>query len=177
MIANQTSNTSKLTSTIMHHSQLFVLSFLALASHISASPLESRTSVNCLDVRTGLDPSCWAKLNMTGWVDHWNATTPRSPATGNSGSTGNPFDESSPLGDIGFDYGTPTSSAVATPSVTPGACLSGELWSNCFLRLGLGTSGQDCSKINPTVCVAPKAGAPPHLAQRFYGIWNIYGEC
>lgn len=163
----------------MHHSQLFVLSFLALASHTSASPLESRKTVNCLDVKTGLDPSCWAKLNMTGWVDHWYATTPRSSVTENSGSTGNLFDESSLSNEIGFGLGTPASSAVAMPSVAPGACYSDELWSNCFLRLGLGTSGQDCSKIpaSPTVCVAPKAGAPPHTAQIFYGIWNIYGEC
>ena len=163
----------------MHHSQLFVLSFLALVSHICASPLEYRTTINCLNVTTGLAPSCWTRLNMTGWVDHWNAATPRSPATGNSGSTENPFDESSLSNEIGFGTGTLTSSAVAMPSVAPGACLSGELWSNCFLRLGLGKAGQDCSKIaaTPTVCVAPKAGAPPHTAQIFYGIWNIYGGC
>ncbi|KAL9066562.1 MAG: hypothetical protein Q9161_007463 [Pseudevernia consocians] len=163
----------------MHYSsQIFGFSALALISRTSASPLDLRTTVSCLDVKSGLDPSCWAKLNMTGWVDNWYATTPRSPVTGNSGSTGSTFDESSPLGDIGFNYGTPTSSAVATPSAAPGACLSGELWSTCFLRLSLGTSGQDCSKIpaTPTVCVAPKAGAPPHTAQIFYAINEYFAS-
>ena len=159
----------------MHHSsQLLALSALALISQTFASPLHPRPAVNCLDVRTGLDPSCWTKLNMTGWVDHWYATTPRSANT----AFVDP-DAPSPFGDVGFGSGTPTSSsAVATPSAAPGACLSNELWSNCFLRLGLGISGQDCSKIpaTPTVCVAPKAGAPPHMAQIFYGVWNIYGE-
>ena len=157
----------------MHHKvQLLALSSIAFISGSSASPVTATPAVNCNDVTTGLDPSCWAKLNMTSWLSNWEATTPGAQGTA---STENP--DSEPV--------TTTTSTAATPFASGGdigfrrraaGCESGEAWSTCFLRLGLGHDGEDCTKLGPNKCTAPQAGIPPHTPQIFYGIWNIYGE-
>ena len=55
----------------------------ALASPIMPSSVHDNTmakqpqgkrSVDCRNTETGVDPSCWATLNMTNWVQRWYAT-------------------------------------------------------------------------------------------------------
>ena len=70
----------------------------------------------------------------------------------------------------------------ASPNATDGAaarCREHELWSTCFLRLGLGVTGRDCSMIDTggenSTCPMPELGGPPRSPQMFYGVWNLYG--
>ena len=155
-----------------HRIQFLALGSIALLSGSSATPAPAPTAVNCNDVTTGLDPSCWAKLNMTGYLRNWGATTLGADGTA---SIENPDSETGP---------TSTSTSVS-PFVTGGdigfrrraaGCQAGEPWSTCFLRLGLGHDGEDCTRLGPNKCPAPQVGAAPHTPQIFYGIWNIYGE-
>lgn len=135
---------------------------------------------------------------MTGWMNNWGATSnidaPVSIEEPTGGSTTYPPTQTGPSGGqtsvtVGdFSNGNsfrrkrapaPSAAVASTPSASVGAaagCNAAEPWSTCFLRLGLGVSGQDCTLINAKACAAPKAGAPPHTAQIFYGVWNIYGE-
>lgn len=146
-----------------HYAQLLALASIAFITGSSASPLQSHaTAVNCKDVTTGLDPSCWAKLNMTSWLDQWVT---------NAGVVPMAHIES-----LRSRSAQPSSSV----STTTAQCQANELWSTCFLRFGLGHTGQDCSTIqlggpNDT-CTAPVAGKPPHTAEIFYGVWNLYGK-
>lgn len=170
-----------------HHTQLLALT-AALLTRTSATPVPAPSSVvNCADVTAGLDPSCWAKLNMTDWIQNWASTsnvdsqvsieTPsddgiHEPAT--NVTTGDFTGE-------GFRKRAPVPSAVvqASPATSTGAaagCKAQELWSTCFLRLGLGVTGGDCTQIASKTCTAPKVASPPPTAQIYYGMWNIYGK-
>ena len=71
---------------------------------------------------------------------------------------------------------------TTSPNATNGAaaqCKDNELWSTCFLRLGLEVTGRDCFKIGTnggnSTCPMPRLGYPPHDPHMFYGVWNIYG--
>lgn len=159
-----------------HKAQLLALSGLAFINSSTATPFTPHNiTVNCNNVTTGLDPSCWVKLNMTGWMNHWSINTPGAngdasievpseTAENPSEAFGNPFASGAQLTDTGFNR-----RAVS-------GCEEGELWSTCFLRLGLGKPGQDCSHVGHNDCDAPKAGKAPKTAQIFYGVWNIYGK-
>ena len=157
-----------------HKAQILAFGGIAFFSSAFASPIDSQvTAVSCNDVTTGLDPSCWAKLNMTGWFHQWGKSTPGAQG---GASIETPSDSdlaatatlSSPSGfQTGGDLGFRRRSQGCEPN---------EPWSTCFLRLGLGKTGQDCSKLGGQTCVAPKAGQPPHTPQIFYGVWSIYGE-
>ena len=154
---------------------ILALSAIALSSSMAAPTQTSPTDVNCNDVTTGLDPSCWAKLNMTSWLTEWAENTP--------GASGSASIET-PAGDSGSDTasspGNFTSGGDDSFRRRSAGCETDELWSTCFLRLELGGSGEDCSKIDlgggDVSCLAPKVGTPPQTPQLYYGVWNIYGE-
>ena len=150
--------------------QIFALAGSAMISTASAIPLQNRAAVNCHDVTTGLDPSCWATLNMTGWMNDW-ATY--SAPKGGFGLAPDTSADSSASSAGTFASGGDTGYRKRAPAV----CNAGELWSTCFLRLGLGKTGEDCSKLsNGASCPAPSTRVAPHTPQIFYGIQNIYGN-
>ena len=98
------------------------------------------------------DNSCWNTLNMTSWLQNWNATTSR---CNNSGDGSN----------------------CCGPSNNPN-----EPWSTCFLRLALSNSDYDCSQINLKSCslegfvLASKWNASDDMPRYRYAVRNIYGE-
>jgi len=60
----------------MHpNTRLLALSAAALLSRSSATPISAPPTVHCEDVTTGLDQICLSKLNMTGWMNNWGATS------------------------------------------------------------------------------------------------------
>ncbi|KAL6716132.1 hypothetical protein ACLMJK_005698 [Lecanora helva] len=164
----------------MHH-RLAQLLALAVASHIttsSASPLDVRaTAVKCNDVTTGLDPNCWSQLNMTTWFKNWEANTPGANSAQGSASTEDPVDPpanpAQPQTSPGVAGGFGNGGDIGYRRRAVG-CQKGEKWSTCFLRLGLGKAGEDCTKIGPQTCVPPQVGKPPQSPEVYYGLWNIY---
>ena len=178
-----------------------------LSSTVIASPLQpSVTSassshnqtraVNCTDVSTGLAPSCWFTLNMTGYLNDWVASneyhvaasidsSSSSTTTNTSGTTptsGNPFAAGDEI-TVGTDPNNWfRKRAVAAPA--SGQCSGGKPFSTCFLQLLPGyRNGTDCSKINTGgaavngSCPAPKvADFPPQDPESYYAAWNFYCE-
>ena len=98
------------------------------------------------------DTSCWNTLNMSSWLQNWNATTSRCS-------------------------GSADGSNCCGPSNNPN-----EPWSTCFLRLALSDSDYDCSQINLKSCslegfvLASRYNGSIDMPRYRYAVRNIYGE-
>ena len=91
-------------------------------------------------------------------------------------------------GELDMDAWMRNWTVSASPNATDGAaaaaaarCREDEVWSTCFLRLGQGVTGRDCSMIDTggenSTCPMPELGVgPPYSPQMFYGVWNLYGN-
>ncbi len=102
---------------------------ISTLSHYFRSPtlgeghtLRKRQRVNCYNIRSAFDSSCWGVLDLSDWLNNpttgWNHTHPPCDMTQDSSQ----------------------------------CCVAGEPWTTCFLRLGHGTGGSDCSQINVQTC-------------------------
>lgn len=84
--------------------------------------LRERQLVNCYDIRSALDSSCWGVLGLSDWLNNpmtgWNHTHPPCDLTQDSAE----------------------------------CCIADEPWTTCFLRLGHGMGGSDCSQTNVQTC-------------------------
>lgn len=117
---------------------------------ISAYPiqdLDSRQGVDCTDPQAVFIAACWNQLNLTSYLT--------APGTG-------------------WITRTPTCPGGTTGSGVA-CCITGEPWSTCFLRLGRGFSGADCSTINSQACVnVDNVGNEPSSLVPFVGLAHIH---
>lgn len=117
--------------------------------------LDKRNTYNCTDLAADWDSRCWAQLDLTAYltdpVTGWNITTRTCSV------------EESAVNNDGAD-----------------CCKVGEAWTTCFLRLGHGAPGQDCSEINAQTCTYQStlaANLPDAVKPKVqYMMKNIYGE-
>ena len=127
----------------------FAYIHLATMTPILDFSLESRQAINCTDVAAPFNEACWGTLKVGDWLN--NPTT-------------------------GWNKTTP----ICTGSQDGAACCEpNEIWTTCFLRLAYGTSGRDCSEINPQYCsFSPDLSVhldPKIVPQVRYVVENIYG--
>ncbi len=130
------------------------LVFIALSGSnplISASPLRPRQqSHNCTDIHAVFDSRCWAELGMVDFLNN--------PKTGWNATT----------------------KSCDTSADGLNCCVPNENWSNCFMRLALGSPGHDCSQIDGQFCnfQLPAAGqVDPTLQPKYqYTLKAIYGK-
>ena len=117
------------------------------SSPLSNSDLSIRQVVNCTDLKSSFDSSCWNTLNLTAYLNDpetgWNRTAPI--------CTGDEDDAA--------------------------CCLPSEPWTTCYLRLAHGFPGTDCSEINAQDCsydahLAVDPRIAPYVA---YTMKTIYG--
>lgn len=118
---------------------------------ISASPLRPRQQTyNCTDPHAALDSRCWAELGMVDFLNH--------PKTG---------------------WNATTKTCDTSPDGV-NCCRLNEAWSTCFMRLALGSPGNDCSQINIQTCSfqVPAAGqVDPTLKPKYeYALKAIFGK-
>ena len=118
---------SKTAFDMFYHAFTFAL---AGAWVIGASPVsnsDGRKVVNCTDPAAAFSTSCWSTLDLSDYL-------------GRAGT--------------GWIYSTPQckNTRTGTGDDRSGCCISGELWSTCFVRLASGVSGADCNAISPHRC-------------------------
>ncbi len=115
--------------------------------------LDKRYTYDCTDLKAAFDSRCWAELDLTAYltdpVTGWNQTVRRC----NTADTAQ--------NDDGAD-----------------CCKPNEAWTTCFLRLGHGSPGQDCSQINAQFC-SYQSTLDPNIAPALqpkvqYMMKNIY---
>ena len=101
--------------TLFSISVALIASFHIVAAHRSQYPRLAPRQVDCYSNNSEslYDPSCWATLNLTNFLDNWHAPNICSDS------------------DNGVN-----------------CCEANEPWSTCFLRLGKGDSGFDCTQIS-----------------------------
>lgn len=115
--------------------------------------LDRRATYNCTDPTADWDQRCWDDLDLSGWLADpetgWNHTVRICETVENA--------ESNTGGDC---------------------CKPREPWTTCFLRLGRGGPGSDCSQINAQTCVYESIFSPrlrPEDRPRYqYVMKNIY---
>jgi hypothetical protein len=91
-------------------------------SFLSSRQLNVQPLVNCTDLTSAFDSSCWKTLDLSNYLN--NATTG--------------WNKTTSICDITHDSSR--------------CCIAGEPWTTCFLRLAHGTGGSDCSEINVQTC-------------------------
>ena len=113
---------------------------LTMTEIITASPfpiLTGRQTVNCSqtdDSYISFHPECW---NILGVADY----------------LGNPS--------TGWIRKTPLCDQITGRAADgSGCCLRSEPWSSCFLRLGQGVPGADCSHISSQSCIEDRNSRP-----------------
>lgn len=117
-----------------------------VGSSLSSTQLNERQLVNCTDLASAFDGSCWKTLDLSDWLNNpttgWNKTTPICDAYHDSSH----------------------------------CCIAGEPWTTCFLRLAHRTGGSDCSEINVQTCsVDMHQDVGPQIApQVHYVMKTIY---
>ncbi|KAL8945944.1 MAG: hypothetical protein Q9222_007588, partial [Ikaeria aurantiellina] len=96
--------------------------------------LEPRQGFNCnsTNPQSSYRGECWAQLDLTNWLKAWHAPNICGASGGENSSDG------------------------------VNCCDEGEEWSTCFLRLGKGDSGYDCTAItsNTNDCAYSNALSP-----------------
>lgn len=121
---------------------------------VSASPLQIKREVNCLDPGAPYDESCWETLNLTNWITDWKTNAPTCTSA---------------------DDGT----HCCNPDTAPN-----EPWTACFLRLALANADYDCTVFNGDSCGLVGFELSPDIltlgnvtlsAQYRYIVRNIYG--
>ena len=119
------------------------------------SKLEERQTYNCTDLAASFDYRCWNELDLSGYLND--------PETGWNHTVRMCSEEQSAESNDGAD-----------------CCKVGEAWTTCYLRLGHGTPGQDCSQINSQFCSYQSTLAPdldPSVKPQVqYVMKNIYCE-
>lgn len=122
---------------------------------INAGEAEAELVSRDVDCKGGMgtpyDSSCWNTLDITKFLTQWNQTAPKCSS---------------------HDDGT----NCCGPSNNPD-----ETWSNCFLRMSLGTAGHDCSVINTKNCLLEDFKISDlvnssQIPQVRYVVRNIYGK-
>ena len=120
---------------------------LAASLPLLNNHLEPRL-VNCSDLATSFDETCWNSLDLSDWLN--NPTT-------------------------GWNKTTPVCTAAQDDAT---CCVDGVPWTTCFLRLARGRADEDCSMINAQDCpsnLSDRLG-PNITAQAQYVMKNIYGS-
>lgn len=120
-----------------------------------ALALGRRATYNCTDPAAAWDQRCWDELDLSGWLNDpetgWNHTVRICGVMENTESN------------TGAD-----------------CCKPDEPWTTCFLRLGRGGPGSDCSQINAQSCVYQGIFSPrlkPEDRPKYqYVMKNIYCE-
>ena len=112
-----------------------------------STDLEERYIINCTDPGAAFDVSCWGQLDLSDWLNN--------PTTG----------------------WNKTTQVCNETQDSAKCCIPGEAWTTCFLRLGHGFGGVDCTEINAQTCSLDMSQkTPPETtAQVHYVMKNIYG--
>ena len=128
-------------------SPTYLGSYLNSHHERNSGELEERYIINCTDPKAAFDVSCWGQLDLSDWLN--NPTT-------------------------GWNKTTPVCNATQDSAT---CCIPGEAWTTCFLRLGHGFGGADCTEINAQTCSLDMSqNTPPDTTpQVHYVMKNIYG--
>lgn len=117
------------------------------SSPLPKSDLSIRQVVNCTDLKSSFDSSCWNTLNLAAYLNDPETGWHRTAAI----CTGDEDDA--------------------------GCCLPTEPWTTCYIRLAHGFPGTDCSEINAQDCsYDPSLAVDPRIAPYVaYTMKTIYG--
>ena len=147
-----------------------VLIILITSSTVSTSPLqkEQRAAFDCKNPGAVFDTSCWKGLDIPKYL--------ADPTTGKY----SPWSNTAYIKLMhiyqGWIHSTPN--CTADTAAGTDCCEADEPWSTCFIRLGRGLAGSDCSVINAQQCtwdneLGPNL-SPSQQAQVRYVLKNIY---